>query len=286
MIAMYVKVDEWVRDVLRDPLDKTPLNISDGFLLSRYGARYRIRNGIYDLRLLKCKFGPVLNTWASFQDEGEKTTPKIQKIAGYDDYFEERERDSKVYEAIPIIGRCLDVGGSTGRIRVFMEKDQEYLCIDPFIGALDYLEKAVAIKKAYPCMNEKMNFICGFAEHLPLAALSFDHVHMRSIIDHVYNPELAVAEAYRVLNFGGTLVAGQHVIGGQDGIFSSRQSLKRMLKYFGKAADLILKDHHIWQPTYREMITLLEDANFTIDKVHWMKGIKDVCYIKAKKEHL
>ena len=49
-----VKIDPWVKKILADPLskDKLTLKDEDKILISKYGRRYPIINGIFDLRLL------------------------------------------------------------------------------------------------------------------------------------------------------------------------------------------------------------------------------------------
>ena len=164
-----------------------------------------------------------------------------------------------------------------------MDNNQDYLIIDPFINTFARVDDLKELTKAYPRIKEKVNFICGFAEHLPLLSKTFDHVHMRSMIDHVYNAELAVAEAYRVLKKGGILVIASYMEGGENGKLSIKEKIKHKLEFFGKTFQILLKDHHLWHPTYKEMINLLEDTNFKIKSIHWLTGLKNVCYIEAIK---
>jgi len=43
-------------------------------------------------------------------------------------------------------------------------------------------------------------------------------------------------------------------------------------------------DHHIWHPTYSELLELLELIHFEIEKIHWQKPPYDqVVYIMARK---
>jgi len=120
---------------------------------------------------------------------------------------------------------------------------------------------------------------------MPFYTETFDTVHMRSVIDHFANPELALREAYRVLRVGGSLVVGLYVKGGQTGREGAYYQLKEMLRSL-----LVLggfsrfKDHHIWHPTYIELHELIEASGFTVTSTHWQRSEHNrVCYIKAAK---
>ena len=49
-------------------------------------------------------------------------------------YPAEQQRDRRVYEALPLEGSVLDIGGQLGHIRKYMAPDQRYCSIDPFVG--------------------------------------------------------------------------------------------------------------------------------------------------------
>lgn len=51
-------------------------------------------------------------------------------------------------------------------------------------------------------------FVCGVAEALPFADGSFDLVMSFTLLEHLWDPELALKEMARVLKKGGTLVVG------------------------------------------------------------------------------
>jgi len=70
--------------------------------------------------------------------------------------------------------------------------------LKPEIQLLIVLGKQLsAITPAYPCLDQHLNFIAACAEFLPLQSNSFDWVHMRSMLDHVQSPDLALMEAHR-----------------------------------------------------------------------------------------
>ena len=116
----YIKIDEWVKEILVDPLSKQQLTASDDgkYLLSPYGRKYRIVNGIYDLRLLNNETTHDQKIWKNGQKEYENDSNSIsESIAGCEDYDDGQDYDIElsgvrdVYKEIPIEGSCLDVGG-------------------------------------------------------------------------------------------------------------------------------------------------------------------------------
>ena len=280
------KIDPWVRDIIVDPLSKQVLQTSeDGTeLISPYGRKYPIVNGIYDLRLLNNVTTPDQKLWKSGQDFYESSAAG-NAVSDSMDYAEELERVREVYEAIPIEGRCLDVGGHQGRLRAYLDPAQEYISCDPFLTVFDQIRHPSNLTATYPFLTDTVNFLCCEAEFLPFDACSFDTVHMRSVVDHFRNPELAFNEAYRTLKSNGTLVIGLHVLGGKSGKISlkeqGKETIKHLLDRFHICED---GDHHIWHPTYDELTNLIESCGFDINTVHWQKGTNDsTCYIQASK---
>ena len=202
------------------------------------------------------------------------------------DYDAELNNIKLVYQEIPIEGRCLDVGGHQGRLRAFLDSEQEYVSCDPFISVFDGVTEDFELTQAYPCLLEPINFLACDAEFLPFQSCVFDVVHMRSVLDHFLNPEQALNEAYRTLMTNGTLVIGLYVYGGKYGKpgikRSVKDTIKSILPYFGIHR---YTDPHTWHPTYKELINLISQCGFEIDKVHWQTGHNDtVCYIKALKK--
>jgi hypothetical protein len=53
-MCQYVRLDEWARSLLVDPLSKTPFREAADSLVSDYEKRYPLVGGaVYDLRLLR-----------------------------------------------------------------------------------------------------------------------------------------------------------------------------------------------------------------------------------------
>lgn len=272
-----------------DPLSKEPLILSDrgDKLLSSYGAVYPVVGGIYDLRLLQSEITSDSKIWKKGQKEYETQAEKWQSY-GKQDFIAERAGVEEVYQDISIVDRCLDVGGHQGRLRAFLSPNQEYISCDPFSSVFDPIVKSKKLVQAYPFLLDPVNFICCHAEYLPFKSLSFDTVHMRSVIDHFYNPEIALKEAFRVMVHDGQLVIGLYCRGGRNSnesfLEKSKDIVKAILPYMGINKWI---DHHVWHPTYNELITLLHICGFKPIKAHWQKGTNNkVCYIQVVKRNI
>jgi SAM-dependent methyltransferase len=275
-----VSVAPWTFEVLRDPLKKERLTAAPEGFVSSCGRCYPLLAGnIIDLRVLSERgSGIVSKEWWTGQAAFEGFEGKDH------DYASERQEVEAVYHQIPIVGRCLDVGGLDGRLRAFLSADQEYLDIDPFWRMIS-LPRGESYIQAYPFVTEPLNYVCAVAEHLPLASESFDTVHIRSVLDHLFNPETALREAYRVLRRPGRLVVGLDVLGGRHG----RRPLRRALKEAIRSALVRLginsvADHHLWHPTYTELCELIVECGFVVADTHWQSGTDEqVCYVLATK---
>lgn len=198
-------------------------------------------------------------------------------------YQAELDYDRPIYQHYPMTGRILDCGGGAGSVREFLSADVEFVSTDP------WLQAPVAIsatrKAVYSCLNRPLNFIGATAEFQPFVADSFDWVHMRSMLDHVQVVDLALLEARRVLKPGGRVLIGLYVDGGKSGIVSFerrlKDSIKAGLEFFGIDR---WKDHHIWHPTYKNLLKLISDNGFAIEDTYWQPHWNDmVCYVCARK---
>jgi ubiquinone/menaquinone biosynthesis C-methylase UbiE len=288
MTNKFVKLDKWAKELIVDPLSKDPLTMSEdnNYLLSSYGRKYPVVSGIYSLRVLNNETTKDQKVWKQGQRHFEKWSQNLAEHDKTQNYFAEIEGVKEVYEDIPLEGSCLDVGGHHGRLRHFITLGQKYISCDPSLTGFDDIDKQPNLLKAYPFLAEPCNFICCDAELLPFRSCSFQTVHMRSVIDHFLNPELALNEAYRVLNFDGILIVGLYVRGGKLGKIDMKACLEELTK--GLLSSLgfeRFKDSHVWHPTYNELLKLISDGGFKIEKVHWQKGYNNtVCYIRARKQ--
>lgn len=266
-------LDDFVLSVIADPITKMPIKIADCPFL----------HGLIDLRVY-LKNSPGFDLWMNGQDEYEqilKSGGAIEEnsIAGYRD---EIEYDRVIYKHFGLFGNVLDVGGGVGTIREFLDPTVNYLSVDPYIYGFREISEAKI--EAYQCLKEDCNFIAGMSEFLPITSSSFDWVHMRSMLDHVQIPDLALIEARRVLKENGRLLVGMLVEGGRSG-------RKTLLEIFTEFVKMVLspflkrfRDHHVWHPTYSGLVKLLDDNGFEVVRKFWQPKWNDkVVYIEAHK---
>jgi ubiquinone/menaquinone biosynthesis C-methylase UbiE len=266
--------DEWACSILASPITKIHATPDE----------FKKIKGVIDARVfLKNTYGYV--DWKVGQDVFERWEENSE---GYKNsvkaYKNEIAYDRPIYEHFHMQGDILDVGGLTGTVREFLaHQEVRFISIDPFIEAPFRVPKSK--KEAYKCLEKELNFIGGCAEFLPFLAKSFDYVHMRSMLDHVQVPDLALKEAHRVLKTAGILLVGLHVEGGKTG----RKSFKIVLKDIVKSLLSLVginkfKDFHTWHPSYDNLLKLIVDNGFVVEDVYWQPHWKDqVVYIKAKR---
>lgn len=262
----------WLFSLLADPITKQSCK-ADAFPRTQ---------GVIDARVfLKNTYG--FDAWLSGQKEYEDWADIIRKTTTVAEELEGIKCVRPVYEHFTMAGRILDVGGGAGRVREFLPEDAEFVSTDPWPLALAFFSDAD--KAAYRCLSKPCNFIIANAEFQPFISKSFDWVHMRSMLDHVQIPDLAILEARRVLRPGGFLLVGLYVEGGKSGVISLERRTKDLIKTaFGLAGIDRWKDHHTWHPTYRNLIKLITDNGFEILDTFWQPSWNDmVCYVKAVK---
>jgi ubiquinone/menaquinone biosynthesis C-methylase UbiE len=259
--------DAWVLELLADPVSKAPAT----------PANLKSQNGIIDARVfLKHTIG--FRGWSDGQNFYETWDESPRRAAHF---RAEIEYDRPVYAHIQMHGRILDVGGGVGTVREFLEPHVEYVSIDPYIDCLTNVDPEKV--RVYTSLRKPPNFIAACAEFMPFRSESFDWIHMRSMIDHLHSPDLALMEARRVLKPDGKLVVGLYVEGGKSG----KPALKRRAKNVIRACLSFFHvsqfaDHHTFHPTYRHLRELIEDGGFRIDDVYWQPHWNDtVCYVTA-----
>lgn len=210
----------------------------------------------------------IAKTWEEGQEEYERFYEKYlnEGEANPKFYENEQKRDLPMYERLKLLGRVLDVGGSLGHIRKYMKPEQEFVSIDPSVGIHKKARNRPNLFAAYPLLNP-LNLVWGFAEFLPFRDQSFDTVNMRSCIDHFSNPEHALLEAFRVLKPEGRLIVGMTLK-----VQSRKGRLKDMARDFRGFLLPQFRDHHIWHPTYQELIDLCEKSGFSLFDEIWQSN--------------
>jgi SAM-dependent methyltransferase len=303
---MYVMLDDVFRDKIVCPICKTGLswdNETECYCIS-CGLHFTSSDsGVWNFIIEYPRFikSSDYHAWAYGQVEYETWADNLGREDKYEDYISEIDSVIEIYkEEFQLSGTILDVGGGHGRLRHFLSSSDSYLSVDPWVGAFKGLELQLNLLRAYPCLSEPCNFLCAQGERLPLQAASFDYVHIRSALDHLFDPYLSLLEARRVLRHEGGLMIGLHVAGGASAIHAGSalgtlvSRLRKKIRDEGTKAVVnacisrvtghMERDVHIWHPTYSELLDLLKLAHFEVEKIHWQKPPNDhVVYLLARK---
>lgn len=269
-------IDNWVASLLVDPVSKLPAVVSD----------FPLAGGRLDARIF-LRHTPGFNEWRKGQEEYERyeTTG-----AGYnsqiDQYRREIDYDRPTYDKFRMRGRVLDVGGGSGTVREFLPSDVDFVSIDPFVDVLAHTPQSKF--DAYECLQNHLNLVHGFAEFLPFRNDSFDWVHMRSMLDHVQVPDLALLEAGRVLKKDGHLLVGMHVEGGRSGRVPRMHAMAHGFKKLGSHLGVSRwRDDHSWHPTYPGLVEMLSANGFEVFDEYWQPVWNDsVVYLLAHRVNL
>jgi ubiquinone/menaquinone biosynthesis C-methylase UbiE len=267
-----IVLDDWVRGILVDPISKESLHqVNQLSFQSSCGFIYHFKGSVLDLRV---NLTDQRKEWTFGQSEFERWFQDYlnQGESAPNFYKHEIERDEPVYQKFSISkkGRVLDVGGQLGHIRRYLDVNQEYCSIDPFIGAHLFAINKKRLFQSYP-LSRPINFIAGYAEYLPFQKMSFDLVNMRSCLDHFFSPEQALLEAYRVIKPGGHLIIGM-TIEGQ----SINSKVKEFIRPIAGVFFSKFKDHHMWHPTYENLNFLTKECGFRLIEEYWQS--KNIIY--------
>jgi len=266
-----VCVDDWLQSILVCPIAKGPIVSAKDHYLSEAGFESR---GVPDFRV---KINVCETEWEAGQNEFEAWLSRYLDNGEKDAEFYKREveADCKVYSQFNLSGRVLDVGGQLGQVRKYLSSGCEYCSLDPFVGVHLLASDRKSLFSHYP-LHHPLNFVGGFAEFLPFKSNSFDSLNMRSCIDHFFNPQLALLEAFRVLKEGGRIVIGIKM---EPKSFSgkAKETIRPIAGFLFKK----YRDHHLWHPSYSGLIQLCSDAGFFVEKEIWQTS--DIYYGQFKK---
>lgn len=269
-----VKLEDWVLEILVDPLTKETIKVNQSKSIK----------GILDLR--HSLINDINFTiWQKSQEAFENWVIKDKEYTFSKklNYKLEIKNVKPVYDYFNLKGKILDVGGHIGTLREFLTNEQKYISIDPFIGCLEYISEGKY--NAYKCLKNHLNFVYANAEMLPFKSNSFDYVHMRSVIDHFLDINLSLKEANRVLVSEGKILIGTYVLGGKIGKIPIKNKIKefirKILLYFGFDR---YRDHHMTHPTLNYLKKLVIDNGFVINDIYWQPYWNNqVCYLLASK---
>ena len=270
---VHVPIEDWVERMLANPITKQSASVRE----------FPEVNGIVDARIfLRNTAG--FGDWDSGQKAYEKWDADGEGHGNAVAAFKnEIEYDRPIYERFQMSGDILDVGGLNGTVREFLPEDARLVSVDPYIEAV--FRVSATKKMAYRCLSTPLNFVGGVAEFLPFKSGQFDWVHMRSMLDHVQIPDLALLEAHRVLKKDGFLLIGLSIEGGKDGVdplaIRLKHGIKKILEFLGVTR---FRDHHTWHPTYGNLLRLISDNGFEAKDSFWQPHWKNrVVYILASK---
>lgn len=309
---MFIKLGNDIINILCCPLCKGTFEIvGNNFICKDCRTKYhkntlllgKHKEYVFDFRIHRPVYciSDTIGKWIDVQEGYKKFRSNHKSIDSLTMYLDEIDCVKEIYNyEFNIKGKVLDVGGGQGRLRYFL-KDKDvplYVDIDPYLEIFQDLEFQPNLLKAYPCLLKPCNFLSGYAENLPFKKNSFDWVHMRSVLDHFYDPYLALKEAYRVLETDGTLLIGLTVHGGQSYISTSIISkVKRIFRYEGSIGLVravirkIMKERgkkipkdHMFHWEYEDLIDLMQTTGFKITKEYWQKPPFTMCvYLSARK---
>jgi ubiquinone/menaquinone biosynthesis C-methylase UbiE len=273
-------ISNFLREIIVDPLSKSELKNDFNKLNNDYGRSYALTSNGPDLRLFSNNISIEQKVWVEGQKEYEKwnTLNYLQLDKNFLEI--EKELNAEMYTGIEFNGKnILDVGGGAGLFREFAKGYRNFVIVDPYEQALIDSRKSKNLVEVYPFLYEDVDFVIGFAEHLPFKSNVFDIVHIRSAIDHFSNPELALLEAYRVLTYAGTLIIGVSL---EPANLSYSRKIKNKLKsMFHIQKD---HDHHSWHPNNHNLRQLIIQSGFNITDERY-QNVKNasIIYICATK---
>lgn len=255
--------------------------------------------GTYDFRIKRPSgLQPAAwQNWSDIQHQYERWSADEAERATLGDYLREIDSVKEIYESeFRIEGRVLDVGGHQGRLRHHLQQGSVdlYVVVDPFLDVFRYVTSPLL--EAYPCLEKPLNFIGGQAEFLPFSEQCFDWVHLRSVVDHLADPWLALKEAWRVLRPGGRILVGLTIEEriARTGLLAKLENklrhdgLRGLAHALRRRALHILgireRDDHTWRLTLDQVRQLCTETNFRILKETWQKAPWNyVLYFSAEK---
>lgn len=163
---------------------------------------------------------------------------------------------------------CLEVGSASGYMIAEIAKKYpkvSFQAIDTYKEAIEYAQRR------YP----HINFINAQAEKLPYKNNQFDLVLCYETIEHVRNPEKAIAEMKRVLKKGGKLILAMD---------SGTTAFKIIWFFWEKTFGRAWQGAHLNPYYYKDLEHLVLQSGFTILDRHFTHFGLEVVFVLIKSE--
>ena len=222
----------------------------------------------------------IYKEWESTEDQYEKFHKDLSLKDDYEEYLAEIDSVKEIYtDEFNLSGSVLDVGGHQGRLRHYLSQDVNfYISIDPLASVFDNIYLQKNLLKAFPSLNEPCYFLVAHAEQLPIKPNSFDWIHMRSVVDHFYDPYIALLEAFRCAKCRGqgNLLIGLAIMEKYHAMHKQKTvgwSLKNILKKTYTKAN----DDHMFRLGHKQLHELCKKAGWRLVKEHWQKEPFSFC---------
>jgi ubiquinone/menaquinone biosynthesis C-methylase UbiE len=262
-------------------------------------------NITYDFRISAPKYfqASILSQWGEIQKLYETFHNSLAVDDNLQEYFAEIDSVKEIYtDEFHLAGSVLDVGGHQGRLRYWLDSNVTYyVSVDPLDIAFNNISQQRNLLQAYPQIKEPCNFLLAHAERLPFKSNSFDWVHMRSTVDHFYDPYAAFLEAFRCSKEDGQLLIGLSIMEkyyeemhrrtilseqGKDNVNSCKSKIKHFLgKNNVERIKKILAgfrglkdqpepnkhDDHMYRFTRDNLVELCGKTGWMMSKEHWQK---------------
>jgi SAM-dependent methyltransferase len=186
-------------------------------------------------------------------------------------------------------GNVLDIGGGWGLYRQWWEPSESSVFIVHDPGVERFVSGPHELH--YVCYSRAfsfpMTFVEGFGEDLPYKDETFDTCLIAATLDHCVDPPKVLAEVYRCLKPGGTILVIQRCG------FSRSQSrsahphiLKRVVKYIAHPKRLLsilykrlfYREHHLHHFQPEDIILLLESIGLSNTNTSVVPGSKQSIY--------
>jgi ubiquinone/menaquinone biosynthesis C-methylase UbiE len=186
-------------------------------------------------------------------------------------------------------GNVLDIGGGWGLYRQWWEPGESDVFIVHDPGVERFLSGPHELHHDYysRAFSFPMTFVEGFGEAPPYKDGLFDTCLIAAALDHCIDPPKVLAEAYRCLKPGGSILVIQRCDSPQSQSHIGRSHiLKRLVKYFVHPKRLLsilykrlfYSDHHLHHFRLTDITSLLERVNPSKIDTYVVPGSKQGIY--------